>query len=567
MQKKIIENNKNGINVLFLYPNTYGMNMLPPAIALFSAILKKRGHNVEIFDTTYYSIDHGIDSDGTKMERLNVVPYSMNEKGIRLKNEDWKIDLNKKISEFKPELLAISSTEDMWELGIKILEEIRDYKLKNKVPVIAGGVFPTFAPEICIKYDLIDMVCVGEGENALIDLCERIFNKKNDFSDVTNLWVKTDKGDIKKNSISKPVDINQNPIIDISLFDEARLYRPMTGKIYKMIPIETIRGCPFTCRFCNSPDQMRMYKENGSNFYRKKRIDLVYEELKHFKDHHKVEYNYFWADTFLGMSIKEFDAFCEMYKEIKLPFWIQTRPETINDYNIKKLADVGLHRISFGVEHGNEEFRARILDRRWKNKDIIEKLKIPHKYGVTFSTNNITGFPTETKKLAFDTIELNREINADNSNIYAFVPFHGTPLRKMCEEMGLIKPDVITKCLTAETQLYMKEYPPHEIEEIKKCFALYIKFPKNRWKEIEIAEKNDKEGSRVYKELKQEYLEKYMPKPEADPHGTIDFKDVENPYCIPTPVDNRNVNQADLLKSVPVVNLDVFKNLDYDKKN
>ena len=59
---------------------------------------------------------------------------------------------------------------------------------------------------------------------------------------------------------------------------------------------------------------------------------------------------------------------------------------------------------------------------------------------------------------------------------------------------------------------------------------------KNRWKEIERAEKNDKEGEKIYKALKQEYLEKYMPKPDADPHGGAeDFKDVENPYCIPTP--------------------------------
>ena len=171
---------------------------------------------------------------------------------------------------------------------------------------------------------------------------------------------------IKKNSISKPVDINKNPIIDISLFENNRLYRPMAGKVYKMIPIETIRGCPFTCKFCNSPDQMRFYKGHGSNFYRKKRMDLVYHELKHFKEVHNVEYNYFWADTFLGMSKKELDAFCEMYSEINLPFWMQTRPETIDDYNMSKLKSVGLHRISFGVEHGNEEFRKRILDRRWK---------------------------------------------------------------------------------------------------------------------------------------------------------------------------------------------------------
>ena len=75
----------------------------------------------------------------------------------------------------------------------------------------------------------------------------------------------------------------------------------------------------------------------------------------------------------------------------------------------------------------------------------------------------------------------------------------------------------------------MPQYPPEEIEEIKKCFALYIKFPKNRWKEIEKAEKNDKEGEKIYKELKEEYFKKYMPKPGADPHGGIeDFKNLDD---------------------------------------
>ena len=117
------------------------------------------------------------------------------------------------------------------------------------------------------------MVCVGEGENALIDLCNKIKNNEN-YSDVTNLWVKEKGKVIKKNSISKPVNINDNPVIDISLFEENRLYRPMAGKVYKMMPIETIRGCPFTCRFCNSPDQMKLYKGLGSNFYRKKKDGL-----------------------------------------------------------------------------------------------------------------------------------------------------------------------------------------------------------------------------------------------------------------------------------------------------
>tara|TARA_B100000686_G_scaffold312748_1_gene357525 strand:- start:1637 stop:3211 length:1575 start_codon:yes stop_codon:yes gene_type:complete len=517
--------------------------MLPPAIATFSAILKQEGHKVQVFDTTYYSTDHGNNSDGTKEEGLNVVPFSsqMKARGLVPKNTQWQDDVKKQVNDFKPNLIALSSTEDMWELGIRVIEEIKEYKIKNNVPLIAGGVFPTFAPDICIKHDLVDLVCVGEGENALIDLCKKI-EKKEDYTDVTNLWIKRDGKIVKKNSITKPVDINKNPFIDTSLFEENRLYRPMAGKVYKMFPVETIRGCPYTCTFCNSPDQMRLYKGLGHNYYRKKRMDLVHKELKHFKEVHKVEYMYFWADTFLAMSTEEFDQFCEIYSDIKLPFWMQTRPETVSDYNLKKLSEVGLHRISFGLEHGNEDFRREVLDRRWSNSDIIAKLKIPKKYGISFSINNITGFPKETKKLAFDTIEINRQIDSDNQNIYSFVPFHGTPLRKMCEDLGLIDHNTITKCNTMETQLNMPQYPPHEIEEIKKCFALYVKFPKNRWKEIKLAEKNDAEGNRVYKNLKAEYLEKYMPKPDADPHGGLeDFKKIyEDPNLLDMPDEQKS---------------------------
>jgi anaerobic magnesium-protoporphyrin IX monomethyl ester cyclase len=511
-----------GINVLFVYPNTYGMNMLPPAIALFSALLKQCGHKVEVFDATYYQTDYGIDSDGTKMEFLNVAPYDMDGRGINLRNTNWRVDLKNQINTFQPDLIAISSTEDMWELGMHILEEIRDYKARNNIPVIAGGVFPTFAPDLALRYPLVDMVCVGEGENALIDLCQRI-EAGNSWETVTNLWVKKTDGAILKNSVSNPVDINELPVIDIKLFEDARLYRPMAGKVYRMLPIETMRGCPYTCRFCNSPSQMSFYKaETGGGYFRKKSLDLVYKELKYFKDELDLEYAYFWADTFLAMNQRELEEFCEMYSDINLPFWIQTCPETISHDNIKRLSEVGLHRISFGMEHGNEDFRARVLDRRWKNADIIEALKIPHQYGVQFSVNNITGFPDETRKLAMDTVEINREIDADNANIYTFVPFHGTPLRKVCESKGLIKHETITKCLTDKPVFEMAQYPVEEIMGLRKCFILYVSFPKNRWKDIERAELDTPEGNRIFIELKQEYMEKYF-------KGPKDSKDTEIP--------------------------------------
>ena len=113
-----------GIRVLFIYPNTFGMNMLPPAIALFSAILKQQGHQVALFDATYYSIDYGVNSDGTKAERLNVVPFETDAFGIKMRETNWRDDLDAQFESFSPDLIALSTTEDMWILGLKMLNHI-----------------------------------------------------------------------------------------------------------------------------------------------------------------------------------------------------------------------------------------------------------------------------------------------------------------------------------------------------------------------------------------------------------------------------------------------------------
>ncbi|MBO45467.1 MAG: radical SAM protein [Planctomycetes bacterium] len=516
------------INVLFVYPNSYGMNMLPPAIALLSAVLKKEGHRVDLFDTTYYSTDFGSDSDGTKVDRLNVIPFNSGGFIPKIHETDWRDDLKAKVESCKPDLVAMSCTEDMWELGLAIIEEMEQYVTLNKTTVLVGGVFPTFAPEIAIQHPLVDAVCVGEGENAMRTLCERI-EKEEPFHDVTNLWVMDDDGAITKNPMSDPVDVNAMPMMDVGVFEDQRLYRPMTGKWYKMLPVETIRGCPYKCAYCNSPNQMQIYDEQiDADYFRKRRMDLVYQELKHFKEHVGVEYNYFWADTFLALSDKEFDEFCEMYSDIKLPFWIQTRPETLTDYRVQRLAEVGLHRFSVGIEHGNEAFRTKILRRSWKNEAIIESLKIPHRYGVQFTCNNIVGFPTETRELAMETIELNRHIESDSQNMNAFVPFHGTPLRKMVEEMGFVKPGEITKCLTDSPMLDMPQFSAKEIAGLIKCFVLYVKFPKSRWEDIRRAEEDTPEGRKIFKEFKEEFTEKYMPKKsEANPGEVPAVADLE----------------------------------------
>ena len=367
------------IKVLFVYPNYRGMNMLPPAIGLMSAILKNNGHTVRLFDTTYYENIDGsnIDSDASKTERLMARPFNMPKEKVTLMTTDVYEDFEKEVNSFQPELLALSATEDMFPLGIKLLKRVQEYNILT----IAGGVFATFAPELVLSYPEVDIVCRGEGEETIRLLCERLSKGKH-YNDLPNLFIKNKDGSIRRNPLQM-IDMDNNPLIDMSLFEEARYYRPMGGKVWRMFPVETHRGCPFKCNYCNSPVQRSMYKEEtGNSFLRRKSFQNIRKELLYYKNVMKAEYLYFWADTFFSWTSREFDEFCEIYEDIRLPFWCQTRPETVEIKKFKKLKDIGCARIAFGLEHGNEEFRRKKLNRRVSNKVIIENLRIVNNVGI-----------------------------------------------------------------------------------------------------------------------------------------------------------------------------------------
>lgn len=497
------------LKVLLIYPNLRGMNMLPPAIGLLSAVLKRAGYTVKLFDTTYYQSIDGTesDSDGSKSERLMARPFKM-PKEVTCKTTDCFEDFEKEVTAFGPDLLALSATEDMFQLGIKLLRRVR----YRKILTILGGVFASFAPELALTYPEIDIVCKGEGEDALLELCRRL-EKGQRYDDINNLWVKKGNGVIKANP-TKMVDMNANPLIDMSIFEEARFYRPMGGKVYRMFPVETHRGCPYKCAYCNSPSQMALYKEEeGKSYLRRKTFENMYRELKFYKDDMKAEYLYFWADTFMSWKKGEFEEFCEIYKDIRLPFWCQTRIETVTEERLKMLKDMGCARISFGLEHGNEEFRKKHLQRQVTNDVMIKNFKLVNESGIPYSVNNIMGFPYETRELAFDTVRFNKFISADDRNAYPFSPFHGTPLHNVCLELGFIKDeDIVKSYVVSGSILDMPQFPREEVNKLTKTFNMYVKFPESRWPDIKQAEEDTPEGRKIYNELREEFVGRFFNK-------------------------------------------------------
>ncbi len=493
-----------GFKVLFVYPNTPLLNPPPVSIGIFTALLKKKGIDVQVFDTTFYAAQ--ATSDKAKEDNLQVRPFSFDETSLPTQTSDPTKDVVAFVEDYRPDLVAMSVLEATWDEGATLIAAI---KASVDVPVVVGGVYPTFSPDRVLAHSAVDMVCIGEGEGALVDLCI-LLREGGRVSDIDNLWIKTEDG-IVQNPVREVVDIDTLPIPDYSAFHRSRFLRPMAGRVYRTVPIETNRGCPFQCAFCNSPATAKMYNDADAGvFFRKKSMTVIAAELDALIKAYDAEYCYFLSDTFLAMTDDEFDRFIDIYSTYRLPFWMQSRPETVTAYRAERLKEVGCHRMSIGLEHGNPHFRKRLLNKKFGNDTIISAARILEDVGIPLTVNNIIGFPEETRELVFDTIELNRKVPSDSVNAYAFTPFHGTPLHQQCVRQGLISEERTVGCLTLDTPLDMPQLSSIEIMGLRKTFALYVKLPKSYWPDIRLAENDDEEGHAAFEVLSKLYQEKYF---------------------------------------------------------
>jgi len=496
---------KSKIKVLFIYPNTMASTLVPINLSQLSACLKNKGFEVELFDTTFYKTEK-LSSEQKRVELLQIKPFNLADKGIILKETDVCEDLRKKIAGFKPDLIGITLVEDTLQLARSLLRAVKDFN----IPVVAGGVLATAVPQEIIAEPAVDMICLGEGEDALVELCQKI-SQGDDYSTVKNLWVKKGSSFVK-NPLRELTDINTLPYIDYEVWGRARLGRPMFGKIYTMLHVEIDRGCPNQCAYCAAPVLSNFFRKEGcGQYYRRKKVSRAMAELEYLAKKYRPDYINFNSETFLAKPLEELKEFAELYKaKIRLPFWCQTRPETITEEKLKMLKEMGVNAMNFGIEHGNEDFRKNVLKRPGSNRQIIESIKLVEKYNIPYTANNIIGFPDETRKLIFDTIELNRQLNPRTVNCSLFVPYKGTPLRQYCIDKGYLDEAAQVHNVTDSVRLNMDSITYEELKGLQRTFSLYIKLPKSEWPRIKKAEKFNEEGNGIFEEYKKIYQEKYF---------------------------------------------------------
>jgi len=504
----MIEKQPANFRVLIVYPNLPLMLVPSLAIALFTARLKKQGYQVELFETTHYLNDE-VSSSTNRVEILNVRDFDMTDDLNITIREDMYGDFRKRVENFKPDFLIYSVVEDVFVQTLNLVRAIEDLD----IPSLVGGAFPTYAPQRCIEAEEIRLIGHGEGENTVVRVAEAI-RTGGALHDIPGTWFKDDDQTIHRNPKDPLVNLDET-LPDFSLFEESRFNRPMGGRVFKMIPVETYRGCPFACTYCNSPAQREYAKVEGlGNFLRRKSIETVRTELLHYMEVHNPSFFYFVDDSFLARPKQEIFDFCDMYKEFGLPFWFNTRSESCEPDIMQRLKEVGCYRISFGIEAGNEQFRQTVLRRKISNEELIRKFTdVIAPSGIAFSLNVIIGMPGETRDLVLDTVELIRSIPGyDSLTVSIFTPYHGTVLRDVAVRNGWLDERAITRHTTSSSILDMpKPYlSAPEIDSLVATFPLYTYFPKSEWEKIQRSETPDAEGMEIRKYYQEIYRRNFL---------------------------------------------------------
>jgi len=458
------------------------MRVTPPGgVAIISACLKRAGYNnIELFDATWYPVDNDLasatkDRDRSRQERQMFPEYKWERNDLdpnmfMLEDVDMYTAWRQKVIDFKPDVIISSVVEDTFYLWKKFMDQVTDRKFIS----IAGGVFCTYFPQAF--EGKCDYILRGEGDEVVPELMDLIEQGK-DGHHLMN---------VHPNPMRPAMNVNTLPPTDHTIFDERSLYRPFQGKIIKIATVETQRGCPFKCKFCNSPSNAALYKgETDSLFFRKRTVQHQEEEIIDLIEKHDIEVLWIVTDTFLTMSKKGFDEWAEMYSKYKLPFFTQTRPELLTPYQARTLKELGCLKLNMGVEHGDPKFRRDVIGRIYDNQRAIDAFAIAREAGLSTTCNFIIGYPYETMENCMQSVELAAQLGCNDTNAFIYTPYHGTPMRDMCVQGGFIEDDLIVEMRHDDQGTYLNMPKPYmNREEIQYMYNNFVRLFREREREL-----------------------------------------------------------------------------------
>ncbi len=343
-------------------------------------------------------------------------------------------------------LLAFSATTNQFHHvkgWAKLLKE------QTGLPTIVGGMHPTLSAEDAIKAEGVDMICCGDGEDALAELATRIENGGGPEG-VRGIWFKKDDGDWERQPLAPNVDVDKAPMPDWAIYphyDKLEVIREHIGILMGS------RGCAYNCAYCCNLALIKQSKGRGK-YLRFKEIPTFIEEAKDYLARYPETQGFFFEDDIFGVWKKWLREFVPAYKkEIGRPFGCNMRPNLVDQEMVDLLKDAGCVRVHMAIEAGSDEVRNKILNRKLSRETLLETFGMFKEAGIQCQSYNIVGSPHETASQILETVKINAEIDPEFIQHSIFYPYEGTPLYDLVHEEGLVRPDAEVTDYFADTVL------------------------------------------------------------------------------------------------------------------
>jgi radical SAM superfamily enzyme YgiQ (UPF0313 family) len=375
----------------------------------------------------------------------------------------------KRIRDEDSDLIGFSSTSNMFSIVRKLASWLVEARVK--VPTICGGIHPTIAPEESIRLEGMDMICRGEGEAPLVELCNKMENKEG-ISNIQNLWVKRNDNLIKNALRPLLKDLDALPFPDRSIYSYQSLYSEREGRGSFIAS----RGCPYNCTYCSNHLLRTIYgMENRPVRFRS--VDNVIDEIRQVLKNYPFIKTLVFDDDILFLNRKWSEQFSEKYRqEINLPFVCNARADVTDEAMITLLKNARCAHVKFGLESGNEEIRYKVLNRRMTDDQIKKAFAICTKAGIITESFNMVGIPHETPGAILDTIKLNATIGVDKMQVSIYQPFVGTELGELCRKQQLLESTDLAHDIFSSSILNLGTVSSSQVLMFRDYFKVLVRY-------------------------------------------------------------------------------------------
>ena len=430
--------------VLLLNPNRWGRGITTIWVASHAAVLRRRGHEVALFDATFHR-DWAQDETGYNTKNLQYKPTNYDRR-LEWKREPVREALQRLLDDFQPDLVFWSALSSHIHgegeyVNIQYGEELMTGRVTSALRV-AGGLQPTAAPQdTWARFPTLDYLIGGESEFVLGDLVDALARDGRGFdpSRIAGLVWRDSHGAAAVNP-RQPLLKEMDAIgpYDYSLFEDQVFLRAYNGEVVRAVDYELSRGCIYACTYCVETVIQRYYGftdltprgalVSAKGYLRNKSAERVHEELSWLHRERGVTIVRCQDTNFLTIERSMLARLAELLEEGPLPIrlYIETRPEGINPASVELLKRLRVDGVGMGVELSTQSFRERNLNRFADTDRIVAAFRLLREAGIKRTAYNIIGLAGQDEASILETIDFNRQLDPDNITVAFYSPYLGT---------------------------------------------------------------------------------------------------------------------------------------------